>query len=213
MKKHGIMVVRMSSVAIMSMFICFFAQKNYATTHVIMFGGALGIVYSPNSLNASIGDTIEWEGSFSTHPLSSTTIPAGAASWHNGAGTTFTYVITKSGMYHYQCDVHFSMGMVGTITVAATSINGDRAFQRQRSSGMNIVTRGDQNIIRFSIPNNGNVSIDLFDLDGRRVSMVFSKPLFAGSYQTVIGPMPIGIYCLKLSQGGNTVVRSLQIIR
>jgi plastocyanin len=213
MKKHGIIFVRMSSVAIMALFICFFAQKNFAMTHVIMFGGSLGFMYSPNSLNASIGDTIKWEGSFSTHPLSSTTIPTGAASWHNATGTTFSYVITKEGMYHYQCDVHVSLGMVGTITVVATSINGDRAFQWQKSSSMNIVTRGDQNIIRFSIPNNGNVNIDLFGLDGRKVVTILNKPFSVGSHQTVIGPLPVGIYCLKLSQGGNSVVRSLQIIK
>lgn len=213
MKNNEVKRLRMSSVAIMALLICFFAQKNFAATHVIMFGGGLGLVYSPNSLNASVGDTIKWEGDFSVHPLSSTTIPTGAASWHNTTGTTFTYVITREGTYHYQCDVHFSMGMVGTITVVATSINGDRAFQRQKSSGMNIVTRGDQNIIRFSIPNNGNVSLDLFGLDGRKVVTILNKPFSAGSYQTAFGPMPVGIYCLKLSQDGNTVVRSLQIVK
>ena len=54
----------------------------HATTHVVQFGGTFGFTYSPNSLNVSEGDTVQWEGDFSMHPLSSTSVPVGASSFN-----------------------------------------------------------------------------------------------------------------------------------
>jgi plastocyanin len=56
-------------------------NNDWATTHVVQFGGSLGFVFSPKDFSATVGDTVEWEGDFSVHPLSSTTIPANAPSW------------------------------------------------------------------------------------------------------------------------------------
>lgn len=94
----------------------------YATTHVIQFGGSLGENYSPKSLAVLVGDTVEWVGDFSMHPLSSVSVPAGAASFHQGSGSTFSYPVTLAGSYQYQCDFHFSLGMVGGF--AATTPTG-----------------------------------------------------------------------------------------
>jgi|GEM_PF-6876220 plastocyanin len=99
-----------------------FAFSACAMTHVINFGGSLGFVYSPSQLNADVGDTISWRGDFSVHPLSSTSVPSGAAAFSNSSGTQFDYVIKVAGSYRYQCDVHFSIGMVGSFTVTGTSV-------------------------------------------------------------------------------------------
>ena len=66
-----------------------------ATTHVVKFGGSAGLKYVPAAFAATAGDTVTWEGDFSVHPLSSTTLPAGAATWHVATGTRFTYVIKE----------------------------------------------------------------------------------------------------------------------
>ena len=90
------------------------------TKHVIIFGGNVGIVYVPDSLTIAQGDTVEWRGDFSMHPLSSTTTPAGAPGWHAGADTLFDYIPGNHGTYNYHCDVHFSFGMVGKFIVSQT---------------------------------------------------------------------------------------------
>jgi len=92
-----------------------------ATTHVILFGGGVGLHYSPNSLGVFVGDTIRWQGDFLFHPLSSTSVPVGAASWHNETGTIFNYTVLIPGTYNYQCDNHFSFGMTGSFVAVVNS--------------------------------------------------------------------------------------------
>lgn len=89
-----------------------------ATTHIINFGGVLGFAFSPSSLTIGLGDTLQWQGDFSIHPLSSTTIPAGAATWLVTTGTVFNYVVQDAGTYNYQCNIHFIIGMIGSFTTA-----------------------------------------------------------------------------------------------
>lgn len=118
-----------------------------ATTHVVNFGGSLGNTYSPSSFSASVGDTVQWVGSFSVHPLSSTTIPANAATWHVAAGNSFSYRIAVAGQFNYKCDVH--PGMIGSFTVSATRVIG----------------HVDEQILDCA----GNATIILYDFKGRRV--------------------------------------------
>jgi plastocyanin len=97
-------------------------SSSFALTRVINFGGALGLTYSPAQLNANIGDTISWRGDFSMHPLSSTSVPQGAATFSNSTGTEFNYVIIVPGTYQFRCDFHFAAGMVGSFTAASSAV-------------------------------------------------------------------------------------------
>ena len=101
-------------------FIALLSADSNAVTQVVQFGGTLGFTYSPSSFNAKVGDTVEWEGDFTMHPLTSTTIPTGAASWQNTTGTAFKYVIEVPGSYDYHCEIHYTIGMAGSFTVSAT---------------------------------------------------------------------------------------------
>lgn len=86
-----------------------------ATTHIVTF---VCCEYTPPSLQAAVGDTIEWQGNFSEHPLSSTTIPPGAPPFANSTGTTFSYRIQIAGTYNYHCDFH-TPSMAGSFTASA----------------------------------------------------------------------------------------------
>ena len=76
-------------------------------------------VFIPANLTACTGDTIKWVLSQGGHTTTSTTIPAGAASWDqimtSTGVTTFTYVVTVSGNYDYVCTFHPSM--IGKLVV------------------------------------------------------------------------------------------------
>lgn len=75
----------------------------------------------PNALQ--VGDVITWTNNdASSHTVTSTTVPAGAASFDSGSltsGNTFQYTIAVAGNYEYKCSFHTSM--TGTFTVATAT--------------------------------------------------------------------------------------------
>lgn len=91
----------------------------HATEHDINFGVGGSNTYSPSSLTVNVGDTILWLGDFSSHPLTSLTIPAGAAAFSQSTGSGLYYVVTQPGTYNYKCTVH--SGMTGSFTANAVS--------------------------------------------------------------------------------------------
>ena len=96
-----------------------------ATTHIVQFLGTLGFNYSPNSLNVSVRNTFEWQDDFTMHPLSSTSVPSGAQSFHQASGSVFFYSVTVAGTYNYQCGFHFSIGMTSSFVTSVTGIKND----------------------------------------------------------------------------------------
>jgi plastocyanin len=79
--------------------------------------------FSPSNINnVQIGDTIRWVWVSGVHTTTSSSIPAGAASWDSPITSTVTsyeYRVTAAGSYSYVCTPHAGMGMTGTFTVVA----------------------------------------------------------------------------------------------
>lgn len=175
----------------------------WATTHVVQFGGSLGFVYSPASFTAKVGDTVEWEGDFSTHPLSSTTIPVNSQSWLVTSGTSFRYRIAVAGTYHYQCNVHFSIGMVGSFQVDATGIRYQASPEGTGPADpMTIVsfTTSGKPHVNFVVSRAGPVTLKIFDPRGREVATVLNRILQEGTYSVSLGleMKAGGLYCVRL---------------
>lgn len=99
----------------------FISTFSFATTFTIGFGGTIGMAYDPNMLTVSVGDTVTWMGDFATHPLQSTSVPAGANSFSNSSGSTFSYAILFAGDYNFQCAIHGFSGKV-TATGGGTAV-------------------------------------------------------------------------------------------
>ncbi len=94
------------------------ASSNAATItiHVKNFS------FSPKTVNAVVGDVIQWVWDNGTHTTTSTSVPVGAASWDSpmtASNTSFSYTLTVAGTYNYWCIPH-SPNMAGTITVTGT---------------------------------------------------------------------------------------------
>jgi len=106
--------------AFIVVFYCFIYTFTLCDKTHNQFGGVLGEVYQPQNLTTGIGDTIQWQGTFASHPLSSTIIPNGAASFHVTSGTVFSYVVTQPGTYNYKCDFHGGNGMFGSFSTVTT---------------------------------------------------------------------------------------------
>lgn len=96
---------------------------------------ASGFSFSPNSFMAAVGDTVNFVWVSGFHTTTSTSVPAGAATWDaplDASHTSFKYVIKIAGDYAYQCTFHAAMGMLGTFNtpsvakialVKATAVN------------------------------------------------------------------------------------------
>ncbi|MBL4655511.1 MAG: hypothetical protein JKY33_06790, partial [Bacteroidia bacterium] len=65
--------------------------------------------FLPDTVNAVLGDTIHWTWVAGTHevgPINASDIPSGAATWSapiDVSNTSFDYVVTVAGNYHYVC--------------------------------------------------------------------------------------------------------------
>jgi len=167
------------------MALAIFAPRAHATVHVVSFGGALGESYSPNSLTATVGDTIRWQGTFSAHPLSSTTIPQGAAGWHSGDGTTFDYVISVPGTYNYQCDFH-APDMVGSFTAVVTGLAVDQSRPGPASFrlGQNYPNPfNPTTAISYQLAAVSEVKLTVYDMLGREVAVLVNEKKGPGSYE------------------------------
>lgn len=77
--------------------------------------------FSPQTVTVQAGDTVVWlNTSRSTHTVTSSQTPAGAAAFDSGSlqpNTQFSQTFTVPGEYRYYCAPHREMGMVGTVIV------------------------------------------------------------------------------------------------
>ncbi|MGA3286710.1 MAG: T9SS type A sorting domain-containing protein [Bacteroidota bacterium] len=219
MKKQSILVFQRTTSIVWVVMLLAVATTAHATTHVIQFGGSFGLTYSPNSLNVFVGDTVKWEGDFSMHPLSSTSVPAGAQSFHQASGSVFTYPVAVAGMYLYQCDFHFSAGMTGSFTAsAATGIENDRISFRPDAFGLKQNYPNPFNpttTVSFDIPFQTYVSIKVYNLVGQEVATIVSENMAAGSYSKIwnAASMPSGVYFYRLQTGSFTDTRKLVLLK
>jgi plastocyanin len=188
------------------------------TKHIIQFGGSFGFAYSPSTLSVSVGDIVEWQGDFITHPLSSTTIPAGAPSWHNGTGTVFDYVVGVAGTYNYQCDVHGSGGMVGSFVAAATGVDNEQ------NSGQPASFRLGQNFpnpfnpsttIRFELPRASWVTLKVYNALGEEVAALVDGVKPAGQHEVKFegSALPSGVYFYRLQAGTFVATKRLVVLK
>jgi plastocyanin len=77
------------------------------------FGGLLGLHYSPNTIFIHPGDTLDWNGDFTLHPLVSD-----ETLWTQvSTGTDFAFQFNTPGVYHFHCFFHGAFGMTGTVFV------------------------------------------------------------------------------------------------
>ncbi len=79
--------------------------------------------FTPNDLQISVGDTVEWQNTQGYHNVNgtTTTFPLNPESFRNdepaSSPWTWYHVFNISGIYNYQCEPHAEDGMVGMIEV------------------------------------------------------------------------------------------------
>ena len=190
-----------------------------AAVYVVAFGGSVGFAYSPSAMSVSMGDTIRWQGNFEFHPLSSTTIPAGAATFAVSAGSSFDYVVLVPGAYGYTCQIH-GPAMSGSFNATVAGV-GDGPGQREpaayelRQNYPNPFNPS--TTIGFTVggQRSGMVNLTVYNLIGQAVATVVNGMLPAGNHIVTFDAtnLPSGVYVYKLEADGFRMSRAMVLMR
>jgi plastocyanin len=187
LQKHHSTIPGITVIMVIIIFSILTVISVQATTFIIKFGGTLGFNYSPSQLAVAVGDTVKWEGSFSSHPLSSTSVPQGAASFHVASGTAFSYPVLIAGTYDYRCDLHFSSGMIGSFTATVTDVPETGTTQHLQPNSFKL----DQNypnpfnartMIQFYLPVAQQVKLKIYALTGAEIATLLDGFMPAGEF-------------------------------
>ena len=96
----------------LALIIIAFASSTFSVKALTQTVQVASYSFTPSNFTINIGDTIKWVWVSGTHNTTSNSVPAGAAPWANpmtSSSTTFKYVPTVAGIYHYECTFHSSM--------------------------------------------------------------------------------------------------------
>jgi len=188
------------------------AGHSFATTHVITFQN---FSYSPSTLQVSVGDTIQWVGEFTMHPLQDSVLPDGAAPFGPiASGSTFTYPVTTAGTYWYHCNSHFFFGMHGTFT--AIPVSDVKEAENNILDAGNFPNPFKTNTkIHFTLTSPAEVNLTFFDLSGKQVHHIDTAFQNAGVHEILFdaGSLPSGAYYYKLQVGEALVTRMMVLAR
>lgn len=79
--------------------------------------------FTPADITIYVGESVEWDATSGVHNVngSQATYPSNPESFYSGdpaaAPWSYIYTFNTPGVYHYRCDLHYTSGMVGTVTV------------------------------------------------------------------------------------------------
>jgi plastocyanin len=158
--KNPIKIAAMSAI-FLALCMAGFSTPVKHTINIVSF------TFNPGNISINAGDTVEWVNATGTnHNVNGSTsvYPGNAVSFGNNVGPSWTYsfVFTIVGAYNYRCDLHYTMGMVGLITVLPGSSIQDNPFDPKIIS--KIYPNPTTNSISFELSNDYDVTKDKLSL-------------------------------------------------
>jgi plastocyanin len=177
------------------------------TTHVVE---ASDYVFTPAELTIAKGDTVKWVWVNGMHTTTSDTT-SGATVWNaplDQSHPSFSYVFNQTGVFPYYCIYHVSFGMKGSITVgpatsvrAGNSLPGGYSLEQNYPNPFNPST-----IIEYSIPEQSFVTLEVYNILGRKVETLVNKEEDAGNYKVTFNtlqtdnnqPLASGLYFYQI---------------
>ena len=173
-----------------------------ATTHNVQIGTngtSTGNFFNPTTFSAVVGDVVTWTLINGVHDVTSTSVPAGAATFASGTLTTigsqYSYTITKAGTYNYECSIHATSGMTASFTA---------------TGGLGIADPNlDLSTIAFPVPctdkitfkYNGIEKVVMYNVIGEQVKVI-ELGGNQGTIEMNLDGMPSGIYFYNTYKDG-----------
>jgi plastocyanin len=192
---------------------------DYATIKYVQAFSWVSIIdfdFVPKVDTVSVGDSVRWTNN-GTVPHTSTSDTKGP--WDSGTlnpGESFTFQFQTPGSYPYHCEFHPSM--TGMIVVRPASDVKDETGNKERPSQFTLSQNypnpfNQTTKIDFSLAKSGFVSLNIYDILGRKVRTLVSERLSSG-YKSVLwdGKNDSGkevasgiyFYCLKVGDFSDT---------
>lgn len=216
------MKTKKNSLAIAALLIFFLMISNVSFSTVINIT-ASNFLFSPASVNATVGDTIKWTRTNGNHTTTcdgsaGTSRPAGAASWDadlNGNNPTFTYILTVAGTYNYICVPH-APDMAGTIIVSLSSVTQLTEVAEGYNLSQNYPNPFNPTTnINFSIPAKSNVILKIYNSIGKEVETLVNGVLNSGNYKIDwnASNFTSGIYYYRIQTNDFVVTRKMLLVK
>ena len=143
--------------------------------------------FIPQSDTITVGDSVRWTNN-GVVPHTSTSDTK--VLWDSGtlnSGESFTFQFNSFGSYPYHCEFHPSMA--GTIVVLSTDVKdetGDREKPSEFALSQNYPNPFNQTTkIEFTLSKSCFVSLNIYDILGRKVRTLVSEHLSSG-YKSVL---------------------------
>ncbi len=185
------------------------AFKSFSAVHVI---NQTDLTFSPSSLTVNVGDVVRWVWSSGTHTTSSRTIPAGAQVWDNpltSSATSFEYTVTVAGNYSYACNIHESMGMVGSFTAITSTGIG----MNDLSNAFSVYPNPAKSFINLKLGTGGEILLS--DILGKSIKkyQLDELPSSEDSYRLDLSDLVGGIYIISILPSNSKRRISLKFIK
>lgn len=200
----------------------FAVRPSFANHFDIYFGGENGspsFGYAPSSLTVAVGDTIEWHGDFTMHPMASFALPDGAAAIQNSSGTTYSYVVPAAGTYRYRCLAHSTpdgQGMAGTFSAGLAGVNNTPSSVLSMSQPYpNPTTESRLTMLHVVLDKRTHLRLDIFDARGELVTTAIDEDRDAGMQMLTIDARTLaaGSYSYVLRTPESVIRRGLVVTK
>lgn len=148
-------------------------------------------IFSPSTVNISVGDTVKWTWASNNHTVTSGANCSAdsqfcAPSDMNcpsemvfGTGTVYQHTFTTAGSYTYYCAIHCGSGMIGTVNVTSPL---------QLTSAVSRKTHGSAGAFDIPLPLSGEPGVECRSSAGNHTFVFsFSNDVMAGSASVTAG--------------------------
>ena len=184
--------------------------------------------FSPSNLTVMAGDTIKWQWISGTHTTTSGTGCSANGLWNatiSSSNQSFQRQFGSPGSFPYFCQPHCFSGMTGTITVEmVTGVLDTRdgaALPEGYALGQNFPNPFNAStVITYTVMTTTDVSLEVFDILGRRVLTLVNDRLPPGIYESTWEgrdaagrDVASGVYFYRLITKGQTYTKTMVMMK
>ena len=172
---------------------CFSLAHSLPLSAAVVNVSVMSDFFSPASITISANDQVEWTWGGSHHNVTSTSSPqAWTPSATQNAGATFVNTFTTAGTYPYECTIHASFGMKGSVTVNPASQPPPTVMLTSPTNGMTLAAPASLKLQASTTDSGGTVTNVQFLIGSSVVSNCTTAP-FAATTNNVAA----GVYSLS----------------
>lgn len=210
--------MRRSWLSIVFVFV-FLIGLNAQTKHIVMVSN---FVFTPQDINVTVGDTVEWQWVEGTHTTTSDSI-TGIDVWDSPISSSvpvFSVVIRTSGLHNYHCTPHQSLGMIGSITATMpTEIQETDQLPFHFTLAQNFPNPfNPSTMIMYNLTSPAFVTLKVYNSLGNEVAVLVNRYQNSGEHMEVfdIGKtqgLASGVYFYRLKAGGFEQTRKMMLLK